>query len=67
MSAKDAPDDIASFLLKSAEISGVACSTVSDGHVLVFTRQALVDLLDKAAANNDEKIVIFLKRPDFKN
>lgn len=53
------------FLLKIAELNGVACATVKDGHVLIFTRSKLVDVLARIDANGNDKAIIFIKRPDF--
>lgn len=53
------------FLLDLLEAQGVAASSVSDGHILLFKRKFLQDLLDK---NSDkEKIIIFVKRQEFNN
>jgi len=57
--------DAADYFAKICETQGVACSTVSDGHVLMFKRAWLENLL---AAHPDKKeIAIFIQRPDFKN
>lgn len=58
-------NDIADFLLDAVERDGVACSTVSDGHVLIFKRAKLQEIL--AQHPNDEKLIIFVERRDFKN
>ena len=55
-------EDSAEFLLANADINGVACATVKDGHVLVFTEAALQGLLARVGA--DKKLVVFIKRPD---
>lgn len=52
------------WINKIADVQGVACLTVSDGHVLLFKRSCLQSIMDQ---NPDkEKILIFIKRPDFK-
>lgn len=53
------------FFNEMVETQGVAVSTVSDGHVLMFKREFLQSLLDKYA--DQEKLIIFIKRPDFKD
>ena len=53
------------YMIEMTNRIGASCATVDDGHVLIFKRSFLQDLLDKNAAQ--EKIIIFLKRPDFKN
>jgi len=63
MSTKET--DPIEYLNKLVDAQGVACSTVSDGHVLIFTRTFLRDLVEKNA--DKEKLVIFVKRPEFKN
>ncbi len=53
------------FLLETVEQEGVACSTVADGHVFIFKRNHLVDLLEKNPGSGN--VVIFVKKRDFKN
>lgn len=53
------------FFLELVEKTGVAVSTVSDGHVLMFKRIWLEKLLESTPDN--QQITIFIKRPDFKN
>jgi hypothetical protein len=57
--------DAIDFFKKLVETQGVACSTVNDGHVLMFKRSFLQDLIDKNL--DKEELVIFIKRPDFKD
>jgi hypothetical protein len=57
--------DAAEYLIKTLETQGVACSTVKDGHVLMFKRSVLQGLLDGHPDKNE--FVIFVKRPDFDN
>lgn len=47
------------------DMQGCAASTVKDGHVLMFTRKFLQEILDKNPGQ--EKIILFVKRPDFKD
>ena len=53
------------FLLKMLETQDVACSTVRDGHVLMFKMDKLKALVEQH--KDKEAITIFVKRPDFKN
>lgn len=55
----------AEFLVKLVETQGAVCSTVKDGHVLIFKRSFLQEMLDKNAGK--DTLAIFVKRPDFKN
>jgi hypothetical protein len=57
--------DAAEFLIKTLEAQGVACSTVKDGHVLMFKRSVLQNMLDSHP--DQDEFVIFVKRPDFEN
>lgn len=55
------------FLLEMAKHqSGVACATVKDGHVLLFNKQALMNLLATCSEQGKEHVVVFVKRTDFK-
>jgi hypothetical protein len=58
-------NDGADFLLKTLELQGIAISSVSDGHVIVFSRKFIQGMLDKDM--DQDRFIIFLKRPDFKN
>jgi hypothetical protein len=53
------------FMSEMTDRMGVACATVSDGHVITFKTSWLKDLLAKYG--NEEKICLCIKRPDFKN
>jgi len=53
------------YLLKMLETQGVACSTVKDGHVLMFKRSVLQSMLDNHP--DQDELVIFVKRQDFNN
>ncbi len=58
----------AEFLLELAKLQGgVACATVKDGHVLIFTKQALMGLLAQCNDGGKDKVVVFVKRPDMSN
>jgi hypothetical protein len=56
-------DNGAEFLMELVKCQGVACSTVKDGHILMFKRAWLVDLL--AQHPDNPELCIFIKRPDF--
>lgn len=56
-------DNGVEFLLEQAKATGVACSTVKDGHVLVFTRKHLQHIL--SSMNDQNEVIVFVKRPDF--
>jgi len=53
------------FLLKLLETQGAAASTVKDGHIILFTRKMIQEMLDKNPAQ--EKFIIFIKQPGFEN
>lgn len=58
-------DEFADYMQKLADTQGCACSTVKDGHLLLFKHSFLRELVDK---NPDkEYVIMFVKRPDFKN
>ena len=61
MDDKDAVEYLAAML----EAQGVACSTVKDGHVLMFKRSLLQSMLDNHP--DQDEFVIFVKRQDFAN
>lgn len=56
--------DPAEYLLDIVHTNGVACSTVKDGHVLVFKREKLLQILDQTG--DSEILTIFIQRPDMK-
>lgn len=53
------------FFDEVVETQGVACSTVSDGYVLMFKREFLQSLLDKYI--EQDRLILFVKRPEFKD
>ncbi len=55
-------EDASEFLLAAAEANGVACATVDDGHVLIFKRAKLEEIL--RSVGDREQVVIFVKRPN---
>lgn len=52
------------MLEMSKHQGGVACATVKDGHVLIFTKNALENLLHQAAENEKQQVIVFVKRND---
>lgn len=44
---------------------GATCTSVKDGHIFVFKKSFLKDLLDKQLT--DDNIVIFIQKPKFEN
>ena len=67
MNAQNDDTNPTDFLLEMAKHQGgVACATVQDGHVLIFSKQALTRLLEQATLNDKGQIIVFVKRNDFK-
>jgi len=60
---KKAYDDSAAYLMELMKHQEVVCSTVKDGHILMFKRAWLADLL--AQHPDNKEMCIFVKRPDF--
>ena len=60
MNDKEDDQDV-EYLLEMCELEGVSAATVSDGHILVFKRRKLQELLDK---NDGDIVTIFVKRRD---
>jgi hypothetical protein len=57
-------DDIAGYLLEMAKTQGgVACATVEDGHVLLFTEAAIEHVLKMCKEGGKGQIAVFVKRP----
>lgn len=42
---------------------GVSCVQVTDGHVFKFSKQALMELLARAAEGGKDAVIIFIKHP----
>jgi hypothetical protein len=55
------------FLMKTAETQGVTVASVSDGHVMVFTRAHLEMFLAQIEKSGQDKLVVFIKQPTFDN
>jgi hypothetical protein len=62
---KDETKEAVDFMLEMLERKGAAVSTVKDGHVILFKRSFLEELLAKKP--EQERFMIFLQRPEFKN
>lgn len=66
--ATDTPDNAADaidFMIKLADVEGIACSTVSNGHILVFKKTHLEGILKHITDKGSDKAIVFVKRPDF--
>ena len=61
----DDKNDAIDFFKEIFQRQGVAVSTVSDGHILMFKREWLQSLLDNHP--DKKELLIMIKRPDFKN
>lgn len=59
-------DDPAEYLIEAANREGIACASVSDGHVLIFTKKHLENVLATMAQSGQEKCIVFVKRQEFK-
>jgi DUF1009 family protein len=55
--------DVGEYLIEVAKKMGVACATVSDGHVIILTREKIQEIL--AAAQDKGMVIVHIKRPDF--
>lgn len=49
-------------MIESVNKNGVVCSTVKDGHVIVFKKDKLLNIINHS---NNETIVFFIKKSDF--
>ncbi len=58
-------DDGVEYLKALADVQGVACASVTDGHVLIFKKWKLEEIL-KAIGEKDQAVV-FVQRPEAKN
>lgn len=65
MSDKDTKTAGVEFLLESARQFGVAVSSVSDGYVLVFKREAMQKIIDEHP--DHEMLTILVQTPKFQN
>jgi len=62
--SSDKKTDGVEFLLELAKHQGVVCSTTKDGHVLIFSKQSLQQLLLQCEQSGQDKVVVFVKRSD---
>jgi hypothetical protein len=51
--------------VETAKLAGVSATTAEDGHVLIFTRQKLEELLEAAKSTECGMVIVVVKRPDF--
>lgn len=63
-SVKVGEGDIGEFMLEMAKAQGIGCVTTKDGHVLLFTKQHLLSVLEKMESTGQDKAIVFIKRPD---
>ena len=59
--------DAIDFLMKTAETQGVAVTSVTDGHVMVFTKAHLEMFLKQVNDSGKDRLVVFIKQPTFNN
>jgi len=57
-------DDGLEFMMELMNLEGIACATVADGHVIVMTREKLLQILE--ALGDKKEFVLFIKRRDTK-
>ena len=63
--SRDDENSAINFFLDTVETQGVAVSSVTDGHVLMFKMSHLKQLISKYG--DEEKLTIFVKHREFKN
>ena len=66
MANENKPNDNVELLLELAKINGVAVTSVSDGHVLIFTKASLVNFLNECDSSGSDKLVVFVKHGEVK-
>lgn len=55
-------DDLGGYIKELADQKGVSVVTVSDGWVMMFTKQKLQELI--GAAENQDHVLVFIKNSD---
>ena len=60
-------DDPADYLIEQARQTGMACATTKDGHILIFRKDQLTQLLQKIEESGRDVGLVFIKRQDFNN
>lgn len=50
------------YLLKLVELQGIACATVSDGHIILIKREKLLAILEQT--KDKDTVSLFIKRPE---
>ncbi len=50
--------------VEQAKLAGVSCTTVDDGHVLIFTKDKLQELITAAESTSREMVIVLVKRSD---
>lgn len=62
---KSDDNDPAGYLIEMAKHQGgVACATVKDGHILLFSKEALQRLVTQCDEKGNDKVIVFVKRAD---
>ena len=62
---KSDDNDPGSYLAEMAKHQGgVACATVKDGHILLFSKEALQRLIAQCDEKGSDKVIVFVKRAD---
>ncbi len=67
MAENDKPNAAVDYFATLAETQGVAVSSVKDGHVLMFKTSWLKQLLEGLEKSGQEKCLILIKQPEFKD
>lgn len=62
--SKEDDEKAIDFQIESAEINGISCTTVKDGHVFIFKKDFMEKLLKKYPDN--DTFTIFVQRREFK-
>lgn len=65
MNSKVVVDNPAEMLAEMAKLqNGCACATVKDGHVLILSVAMMQSLIESAATQGRDQVVVFVKRSD---
>ena len=57
----DEAENLAELAAAQIESQGAACVRVEDGHVFIFTRALLEELLAKAIESGEDKAILFVR------
>lgn len=50
------------YLLALLDAQGIACSTVSDGHIIAMKKSKLIEILNLVEKQGKDSFVMFIKR-----